>query len=157
MKKAIWCCLLFLSMSSFIHTLVAIKTTAGAEHPAQPIALIKEVKVQGNRIDISIEDAFKAVYLKTDFFAEYDPEVDLSSLDYSIVTLPFILNVLPIVWISGKHYTIDVMDETLYHALEKIREVFRRLYPHTAWDGILQPTSLVNNSGRFHYKKSSRT
>ena len=63
--------------------------------------LIKEVRVQNNRIDITINKKFKNQYLKDDFFVEYDTDVDLSTFDYSIITLPFIMNVASLVWISG--------------------------------------------------------
>lgn len=88
---------------------------------------------------------FKQHYLEDDFFAIYDKDIDLSFLDESIVTIPCILNVISIIWMSGDEYAIDSMDEDLYHSLNTIKEVLCRLYPNTSFEGSLIPKRLVNN------------
>lgn len=108
--------------------------------------LIKSVSISKNRVDIHINDEFKKAYLLSDFFAEYDADINLESLDYSLVIMPFLMNVISIVWISGKEYYVDSMDEKLFHSLERIKQVFEVFYPHTKWDGRIIPRKLVTNS-----------
>jgi hypothetical protein len=119
-----------------------------AEHP---VSLIESLHITKNRVDVIINRDFKEQYLKDDFFVEYEQNIDLTKLDQSIVVMPFLMNVISIVWVSGKTYTIDSMDEELYSSLKKIREVFRRFYPKTPFDGELVPKKLVKNS----YKDSA--
>jgi hypothetical protein len=107
--------------------------------------LIVETKIERNRLEVKINHAFKAAYLKSDFFAEYDEDIDLGALDQSITLMPFLLNVITIVWISGRTYAIDSMDEDLFYALKTIKKVFQRMYPKTTWDGDLVPKKLVKN------------
>jgi biotin carboxylase len=110
------------------------------------LMLIESVQINRNIIDIVVNKEFKKQYLNDDFFAEYPDEVNLESLDYSIVTIPFIMQVISIIWISGKMYYIDSMDETLYYSLKRIRKIIKLLYLNTSWKGKLIPKRLVKNT-----------
>ena len=59
--------------------------------------------------------------------------------------MPFILNVVSIVWISGSHYYVDSMDENLFYSLQKVKKVVEALYPHTSFSGELIPRRLTTN------------
>ncbi len=115
----------------------------------EKINLIESVTVQKNVIKIEINEGFKKKYLLGDFFAQYDKDINLEPLDYTIQIMPFIMNVVSIVWISGRDYYIDAMDEELYASLEKVKEVFRRMYKKTSWQGRLIPRKLVKNTAPF--------
>ena len=91
-----------------------------------------------------------------DFFARYDADVDLTQLDYSIQIMPFIMNVISIVWISGKDYIIESMDEELFASMEKVKEVFKRMYPRTKWNGNLIPRKLVKNTYKHTQSKNEK-
>lgn len=107
--------------------------------------LIESLEINKNSLKVTINKTLKNKYLVDDFFIEYDEDIDLNSFDKSIATLPFVLNVLPIIWISGEHYSIESMDEDLFHSLTKIKEVYKGIYPRTGWDGTLTPERLVKN------------
>ena len=110
------------------------------------VNLIDEVIVKKNHIKIKINERFKKKYLHGNFFATYDKDINLEKLDYSVQVLPFICNVISIVWISGRTYYIDSLDEDFYNSLPTIKEVFRRMYPDTKWEGELIPRKLVKNT-----------
>lgn len=107
--------------------------------------LIESLEINKNSLKVTINKTLKSKYLVDDFFVEYDEDIDLNAFDTSIATLPFILNVIPVIWISGEHYTIESMDEDLFHSLTKIKEVYKGIYPLTGWDGTLTPERLVKN------------
>jgi len=108
--------------------------------------LIDLLQVDKNRITIYPSKEFTRGYLCQDsFFAEYDQEVDISQLDETILTIPFIMDVIPMVWVSNKAWSIDIMDEDLYHSLKKIQNVFQFFYPSLSWSGDLIPNRLVKN------------
>jgi len=129
-----------LLLLSVICTVVFIPLSA---HPD----LIKSFEIiNKNRIVVKADEAFSKQFIKEDFFAEYDESIDLTALDESIVTIPFILNIIPVVWLSNETYSIDVMDKDLYHSLQKIKEVLQMFYPHHAWAGELIPKRLIINT-----------
>lgn len=108
--------------------------------------LIKGIKIEQKRITVHINDAFKKKWLTRDFFAEYeDPSIDLTKIPETIAHLPFILNIYPVVWISGKKYSIKSMDRDIYFSLKKIKKIFKRMYPHTKFKGEIVPKKLVIN------------
>lgn len=118
--------------------------------------LIEDIHVTKNRIDVFINKDFKARYLNSDFFVEYeDPDVDLTKLGFSIVTVPMYMNIISLIWASGKKYHIDEMDKNLYFSLKKIKEIFKRLYPSTRWNGELIPHALIDNTNTFFVKKKN--
>ena len=113
--------------------------------------------VQKNKLNIIPHKGFKTRYLKGNFFAEYETDVDLEQFDYSIQAMPFIMNVISIVWISGNIYYIDEMDTELYHSLERVKRVFKKMYPRTLWEGELRVRKLVEHPLLFNTKEKERT
>ncbi len=116
----------------------------GSELQAIP-NIIKSVQIHKNTIKVSVNESFKKEWLRDDFFVEYGSDINLEKIPYSIALLPFTLNIHAIVWISGKDYSIDCMDEDIYYSLEKIKKVIQRIHPNTAFNGNLIPKKLVKN------------
>ncbi len=113
---------------------------------AQP-NLIESFKIiNKNKIVVKANQSFSRQFIKEDFFVEYDKSIDLTKLDESIVTIPFILSIIPIVWVSNKIYSIKVMDKDLYYSLQEVKKVFRIFYPEQKWAGELIPQKLVTNT-----------
>ncbi len=110
------------------------------------VNLIETIKVTKNKLSVTVNKAFKKSYLKSNFFVEYDPEINLELFDYSIVTMPFIMNVISIIWITGNDYYVDEMDAELYHSLERVKKVFQTMYPETQWNGRLLVGKLVEHN-----------
>ena len=106
--------------------------------------LIKVLSVNKNILKVEINDKFKSTFLKDDFFVEYDEDIDLSRFEYEILTMPFIANVISIIWISGKNFYIDSMEKDFFDSLEKVKKVFEVIYPNTSWKGNLIPRKLVS-------------
>jgi len=102
--------------------------------------------INKNKIVVKADRSFSQEFIKEDFFAEYDVSIDLTRLDESIITIPFILSIIPIVWVSNKTYSINVMDKDLYYSLQEVKKVFRIFYPEQEWAGELIPEQLVTNT-----------
>ncbi|HZW61060.1 MAG TPA: hypothetical protein VFF04_02445 [Candidatus Babeliales bacterium] len=122
-------------------TFCSILAAAAAKIPN----LIESVSVNKNMLRIKANPEFHQQYLTDHFFAEYDKDIDLNKLDFSLVTIPFIMNVAPIVWISDKQYSVESMDQDLYNALNVIQKVFQAFYQSKSWSGKIVPKKLVVN------------
>ncbi|MGK7879310.1 MAG: hypothetical protein AB4060_04315 [Crocosphaera sp.] len=99
--------------------------------------LIKNLICENNSLKIQANDDFRAKYLTDDFIVEYCNDVKVNDLDYTFLTIPFILNVIPIVWLSGNEYYIESMDAQLSESLKKIHNSFQVMYPNVDWTGKL--------------------
>ena len=113
--------------------------------PEAPRKLIEKLTVRKNKLSITINKEFKESYLKDNFFVEYDTDIDLEQFDYSIVTLPFIMNVASLVWISGHEYELEAMDVEVYASLQRLKKIFRVMYPKTSWNGRFVPKVFTNH------------
>ncbi len=120
--------------------------------------LIQKISVHHNKLSITPHEGFKKKYLKGNFFAEYDTDINLEQFDYSVLSMPFIMNVISIVWISGKTYYVDEMDTELCASLKRVKKVFKTMYPKTTWKGKLRARKLVDHPRTFKEKrKKERT
>ena len=92
--------------------------------------LIESVSINDHTITVTINRQFHTRFLQSNrFFVEYDQAFDLHELDYALATVPFLLTVAPVIWISNQSYEIEEMDEDLYQALAKIQQVFQAFFP----------------------------
>lgn len=107
--------------------------------------LIQKIEISPHTLRFTLDTELHKKYLWEDFYVTYHDDVGLANLNYSIITMPLLLNVYSIVLISGKDYFIDEMDIDLYHSLTIVSKALKRLYPHTEWKGRLIPRKLINN------------
>ena len=105
--------------------------------------LVDELVIRGGRVLVVPHRRFRSKYLREDFFVDYEAGVSLEELDHSILVIPFLLNVLPLIWIAGDTYRIRSLDAELAFALEDVRKAFQRLYPDSSWDGEVIPDATV--------------
>jgi len=105
--------------------------------------LIDDLKVEGSRIVVRAHPELTAKYLRRDFFVAFESDAILEGQDEAIITIPFLLNVIPIVWFSGETYRIESLDAELAVSLERVRGGMRRLFPDHEWNGELQPDRIV--------------
>lgn len=109
------------------------------------LPLIESKKIENNRVRFGLPKNFSQKYINEELCISYPKEVDVQNLPPSIVDVPLITSVIAIIWISGKKYTIDEMDEDLYYSLIKVKEFFKRYFCNTSWNGELRPRRLVKN------------
>lgn len=109
-------------------------------------SLIKEISVDRNKITIKANSKLYKSYLTEDFYVEYNEGINLSNLDESILIIPFVLNIAPIIWMSGEEYTVNKIDKTLHESLSNLREVFQGLYPSVQWNGDIRAKKILDNN-----------
>ncbi len=132
-------------MKHLLYYSLLISFYVGA-HPRKLPHLIESLQVKKNVLKIKVNKAFKQKYLESDFFVRYEPDINLEQFDYSINSMPFIMNVISLVWISGKSYYVDEMDTELHASLIRIKKVFQEMYPKTKWNGELIPGTLIDHT-----------
>ena len=115
-------------MRNYYRTLLIISCIAFSLNAFEE-NIIEVINVTKRRVEITVNKEFKKLYLQSNFFAEYEANIDLTALDRSLVVMPFVMNVITIIWISGKIYFIESLDKELYTSLKVIKKVFKTLYP----------------------------
>lgn len=110
--------------------------------------IIDVLTVEKNKIIIVPHASFSHFFKEQKIILEYEEDIDLSCLDASIVSIPFIMIAAPMVWVTGACYTVDSMDEELYISLQKIKIIFKHFFPEIDWKGEIVPKTLIQNKRR---------
>ena len=69
------------------------------------------------------------------FFYEYLFDIDLSLVPESILNVPFVMNLIPLIWLTDSTLKINSLDRTFYLCLSRIKEGFKKVYPKFNWGG----------------------
>lgn len=92
----------------------------------------------------------KGEELLSSFFAEpylfkaiYD--IDISNVPLSIAVIPFVCNVLPIIWVQDTELIVDELDQQFYESIEKFKEGYIAMYPDMQFKGKVSPKQIINN------------
>ena len=111
--------------------------------------LIDNVIVAKNQITVIPHESIKKTFLKDqNVIVTYDQNVDISGIPRSVLTIPFLMSISPIIWLIGEHWIVEEMDQDVYSSLCAIKEVFKIFYPNLVWAGSITPTKLVKNSSQ---------
>ncbi len=102
------------------------------------LPLIEEVLLLSDRIDIKINSIlFKKGYVLDDFYLKVE-NTNLEEIPHDILMVPFILNIVPVIWISGLKFEIESIDGKLAESLVDLKKALQEMYPNVKWDGELK-------------------
>lgn len=78
------------------------------------------------------------------FEAEYTENI--SNIPASILVIPFVCNVLPIIWLTDAVLELPELDLEFYEAIPNVLEGYRNMSPMLTFKGEVKVDKLVNNS-----------
>lgn len=85
-------------------------------------------------------DGLKQFFTESKFLIEYPDNIE--SVPDSIAAVPFVANVIPIIWITNSELIVEQIDESFYDCLSIIKESYQKMFPETRWLGQLLPKSV---------------
>jgi len=98
------------------------------------VEIIKKIKVLKRNLLIEITEDYRT-YFHEDFWMSSN-EIDFRKIPEEILTIPFLLNIAPIIWACNLKVTIPQIDSTLKHSLSRLKQAFKKQYPEIKWAGI---------------------
>lgn len=108
---------------------------------------IVDIKIDKHDIYIDYEiDSCLSVYfnLENKFHIHYDE--DISTVTKSVAVIPFITNILPLVWLTDATLEVEELDKDFYESLDKIKEGYAKMYPLVEWRGKYKVAKKIKNS-----------
>lgn len=109
------------------------------------IELYKKIEISQNELRVKFTDEFiQTNSVLEDFWIKYT-DIDLTLLDESILNIPVLSNIAPVIWALDIDASIPVIDKSFYESLEKIKLVFKDMYPNLAWSGNIRPDNIVES------------
>ena len=107
--------------------------------------ILKNISIQENTVEYHFEArGVIKDYITTDtMFIEYN--CDISSVPKSILTIPFVSCLIPLMWLTDTVMWVEELDQTFYDAIFKVQSAYQRIYSHCQLKGNLIPAKMVEN------------
>ncbi|MGI6219955.1 MAG: hypothetical protein ACOYJE_08910 [Bacteroidaceae bacterium] len=107
------------------------------------ISILKP-NVQEGHLTIPFEcsDELKKYFTSFHFSVEYSETV--AGVPDSILVIPLVCNLLPLVWLTNCSLNIETLDKDFYDGIEKIKAGYVKMYPMLEFKGYLQVKRLAS-------------
>ncbi|WP_134702549.1 peptidase [Ammoniphilus sp. YIM 78166] len=109
--------------------------------------VLDKMVVKDNRVDyfFSVSKNLQKYFKPANhLFLQYN--YDISDLPPSILAIPFVANVVPLIWITDSTLQIRDLDQSFYECLGKIRDAYQAMFPNVTFEGRIAVDTVVNNS-----------
>jgi len=108
--------------------------------------VVKDIKSLSNSISVkfSSEGLISKYFIENIFFVEW--EKNINPIPKSIAVIPFISNILPIIWITDSNLYIEEIDKAFYEQIKKIKSGYKKMYPNLSFKGKIFANKILNNN-----------
>jgi hypothetical protein len=112
--------------------------------------ILDKITVANNKVDYyfsvtgNIQKYFKP---SNHMFLEYN--YDVTDVPRSILAIPFVSNVIPLMWITDSALFVDELDQSFYECLSKIKAAYQTMFPNVNFQGDIISDRIVDNSYEF--------
>lgn len=94
-------------------------------------------------ITFDVTDGLKKYFFTNTFFVEYD--FIIKDIPDCILVIPFVCNVLPIVWLTNSKLSIPSLDLDFFECLDSIKAGYKRMHPALSFRGKLVVDEIIPN------------
>jgi hypothetical protein len=118
---------------------------------------IRGIKKAENKIEYDFEcsdDLLRYFNFKDKYFIEYDMPISLSTVQDGILIIPFLCNVLPIIWICNVTIYIDELDKKFYESIDQFKKGYMEMYPSIDFTGNIVVKKILENKNNALHRKN---
>lgn len=94
--------------------------------------------------NFKVKGEIKKYFKKEKYSMKYD--LELNEIPKGIMNIPFVLNVIPIVWLFNADLKIKELDEDFYDSIEKIKKGYIDMYPMLEFNGKIKVKNIEKNN-----------
>lgn len=107
--------------------------------------LLKNIIVDGGHVEyhFSVTGALKPYFSTEVLFIDY--QEDMTSVPESILVIPFVASILPLMWVTNTVMWVSEIDQTFYDSIFCVHAAYKRLYSHYPLQGNLIAARFVDN------------
>lgn len=112
---------------------------------------LQRIEATNNRIEYhySVSEGLKSYFcLDIPYFIEYtidNAPLDLHDVPSSVLAIPFVCNVLPIVWLTDSELIVPELDKDFYDSIPKFKQGYIDMHKDAAFKGIISVGKVVKN------------
>lgn len=107
---------------------------------------LDKIEINKNRVDyfFSVSDnLMKFFNEELHMFIDYDE--DITDIPMSILVIPFVSNVMPLMWITNSTLWIEEIDRDYYDSLSNIRDAYQDMYINYKLRGVIISAKTIRN------------
>jgi len=102
--------------------------------------------IQEERIEINykVKGKIKKYFRENTYWMEF--QENMIEIPYGISIIPFLGDILPLIWVTDTKLVIDEIDKTFYESIEDIKKGYIDMYPEMDFLGELQVNKIIDYS-----------
>lgn len=103
---------------------------------------LERISKNGNVISysFSVTEGLKDFFSGKPFIIEYQQNIE--TVPDSVACIPFVTNVLPLVWLSDCELVLKEIDEDFYNCLPQLKRGYEDMFPESKWLGKITVASI---------------
>jgi len=109
--------------------------------------ILNNIEIKNNRVDYYFRlEGHLQKYFRNEnhMFIEYNFGVE--DIPKSILSIPFVSNVIPLMWITDSAIELDELDESFFECLNDLKAAYQAMFPSVKFNGAIMPKNIVSNS-----------
>lgn len=92
--------------------------------------------------DFAVSDGLKKYFSGEPFIIEYAENIE--SVPNSITAIPFVCNMLPIIWLSNATLEVPELDKDFFEAIPEFKNGYIQMFPESNFAGKINTTPIKN-------------
>lgn len=107
--------------------------------------ILEQIIVEKNllRYKFSVSGSLNKFFNDNELWIQYDE--DLSEVPNSVLSIPFVSIMMPVVWVTDSVLWINELDKTFYHSIYNIQRAYQNLYRKYPLRGRIVPSYMIPN------------
>lgn len=117
---------------------------------------IKKVSIDENIIEVDYdiaEELQQFFNLENKFRVQYSENI--SDVPEEVAIIPFVTNILPIIWLTDSTVKINKIDENFFESLENVKKGFADMYPNVEFKGNILADEIIKSEKNQRECRSS--
>ncbi len=108
------------------------------------IELIKTIKNDYTiKYLFSVSEGLAHFFSGNDFIIDYPEEIE--EVPEAVTAIPFVCNVLPIIWLTDSKLFVPELDEAFYNCIPELKKGYETMYPEAEFKGQIEVGKVVPN------------
>lgn len=104
---------------------------------------LNTIKIDQNKVEyiFSVSDGLKKYFSGKPFVIEYP--MSLETVPDGVLAVPFVCNVLPIVWLTDSKLILPELDKDFYNCIPEVKKGYETMFPESVFAGQVCPERVV--------------
>lgn len=110
--------------------------------------ILRKIQINNSTVEyfFDVSQGLKKYFRTNRMFIEYTNDIKLESIPKSILVIPFVASVLPLMWLTDSIMWIEEIDKTFYRSLNRVKRSYQEMYDYYPLKGSLIPAKIIENS-----------